>query len=227
MILQADDQQQPGAREALEQLCKIYWPPLYAFLRKQGRSPDDAKDLTQGFFVHILYTDGLRNIHPTKGKFRSFLLACLNNYVQNERDKERAEKRGGGQTLLIIDDSEAETGYGIEPEDQTDPAKLYDRRWASTLLSEVLRLLKQKCNQERKSELFDELCPFLTGDAERGVTYADVAGRLRMSEGAVRVAASRLRSEFRELLRSEVGRTVSSQEEVDEELRYLVSISQA
>ncbi len=144
VILPAANQKSPGAQAALEQLCKIYWPPLYAFLRKQGRSPEDAKDLTQGFFVHLLAKDRLQDVHPAKGKFRSFLLACLNNYVQNERDKEQALKRGGGHTLVPIDTAEAEERCGIDPADEQDPARIFERRWASTLISEVLGELQKK-----------------------------------------------------------------------------------
>jgi RNA polymerase sigma factor (sigma-70 family) len=225
VILPAANQQAPGAQEALEQLCKTYWPPLYAFLRKQGHGPEDSKDLTQGFFVHLLAKDRLQNIQPAKGKFRSFLLACLNNYVQNERDKEQAGKRGGGQTLIPIDTSEAEERCGIDPADEQDPSRIFERRWASTLISEVLSQLKEKYAQSGKVELFDVLHPFLTGEAERG-NYAPAAARLKMNEGAVRTAATRLRNDYRELLRAEVGRTVDSPAGVEDEIRYLFSVFQ-
>jgi DNA-directed RNA polymerase specialized sigma24 family protein len=220
IVLPAAGQDSAEAQQALESLCKTYWPPLYAFLRKQGRSPEDSKDLTQGFFVHLLARNRLQQVAPAKGKFRSFLLACLNNYVHNERDKERADKRGGGQALVAIDTSETETRFGVEPADNEDPAKAFERNWASTLIRHVLEGLKLQYSANGKSALFDALHPFLTGDAERG-GYAHPAARLRMSEGAVRVAATRLRNDFRELLRTEVARTVDSPAEIDEEIRHL------
>jgi DNA-directed RNA polymerase specialized sigma24 family protein len=225
MVLDAARQQSSAGLEALEQLCKTYWPPLYAFLRGQGRSRADAQDLTQGFLVHLLAKDRLHDVHPAKGKFRSFLLACLENYVRNEADKERAEKRGGGTIYLPIDASGAEEEYGAQLPDPQDPARLFERRWASTLISEVLRRLKQKYAQSGKAELFDTLYPFLTGDAERG-EYAPAAVRLQMNHGAVRAAVSRLRDDYRELLRAEVGRTVSNPTEVEEEIRHLFSLFQ-
>jgi RNA polymerase sigma-70 factor (ECF subfamily) len=225
MVLGAAKQQSPEAQVALEQLCKTYWPPLYAFLRGQGRSRADAQDLTQGFLVHLLAKDRLQKVQPAKGKFRSFLLACLENYVHNERDKERAEKRGGGKPHFPIDTSGAEEDYGRQLPEPQDPARLFERRWASILISEVLRQLQQKYAQAGKAELFDILHPFLTGDAERG-NYAPAAARLQMNEGAVRTAASRLRTDYRDLLRAEVGRTLDSAAEVDDEIRHLFSVFQ-
>jgi RNA polymerase sigma-70 factor (ECF subfamily) len=223
VILPAAGQQTPAAQEALEQLCRIYWPPLYAFLRRQGRTPEDAKDLTQGFFGHLLAGSRLQQVHPAKGKFRSFLLACLQNYVQNERDKEQTLKRGGGYELLSLDLSDAEHRAAPEPVTADDPSKAFERRWAATLIEHVLQSLKAKYAQSGKSELFLVLHPFLTGEAERG-GYAEPAAKLQLSEGAVRVAATRLRNEFRALLRSEVARTVGSPAEIDDEIRYLFSV---
>lgn len=220
----AANSQSPDASEALEQLCGKYWYPLYAFLRRQGHTPEDAKDLTQGLFAHLLSKGRLQNVHPTKGKFRSFLLACLNNYVQNERDREQAEKRGGRQANIAIDVLAAEDHYHLEPADVLDPAKIFERRWASTLIEQVLQQLRDKYASDKSGEVFETLHPFLTGDAERG-GYAEAAVRLAKSEGAVRVAVTRLREEFRERLRAEVGRTVSSAAEIDGEIRYLFSAS--
>ena len=132
-----------GNREALEQLCKTYWPPIYSFLRRSGHPPENAKDLTQGFFVHLLAKERLKKVHPAKGKFRSFLLACLNNYVRNEWDKERSQKRGGGVEVVSIDVSETEQRYGVSPVDTQDPAKMFEQRWARALLTQVLEQLKQ------------------------------------------------------------------------------------
>jgi RNA polymerase sigma-70 factor (ECF subfamily) len=162
-------------------------------------------------------------VHPEKGKFRSFLLACLNNYVQNERDKQQAEKRGGGQIEIRIDIHEAETGLGFEPSDPHDPATIFERKWASVLIQHVLRQLREKRIAAGKSEIFETLQPFITGDAGRG-DYGVAATRLHLSEGATRVAATRLREEFRILLRAEVGRTVSSASEIDDEIRHLLRV---
>jgi RNA polymerase sigma factor (sigma-70 family) len=223
IVLPAANQLVPGAQAALEQLCETYWPPLYAYLRRQGQSPEDAKDLTQGFFAHLLGGDRLRNVHPEKGKFRSFLLACLNNYVHNERDKQQAEKRGGGQIEIPIDIHDAETGLGFEPSDPHDPATIFERKWASVLIQQVLRQLREQHIAAGKIEIFETLQTFITGDAGRG-DYGVAATRLHLSEGAARVAATRLREEFRAQLRAEVGRTVSSASEIDDEIRYLLRV---
>jgi len=223
LILPAVNQQAPGAQEALEQLCTIYWPPLYAFLRQQGRSPEDAQDLTQGFFLHLLSRDRLGNVHPAKGKFRTFLLRCLTHYLINEYDKAHAQKRDGGRAPVPINTSEAETHYHPEPSDPDDPAKVFERHWASTLLAQVLQQLKQLSVQGGHASLFEVLLPFLTDEAERG-DYAVAAAKLNLNEGAVRTAASRLRKNYRELLRAEVARTVSSPAEVDDEIRHLFSL---
>ncbi len=222
MVLSAKDKDVPGAEAALEKLCRSYWYPLYAFLRRQGKGPEEAEDLTQGFFVHLLAKDRLQSVHPAKGKFRSFLLACLTNYVNNQREKEQAAKRGGGQVVLSIDASDAEEHYRLEPVDVQDPAKLFERQWASMLIEEVLRQVKEQCASNGKPKLFDALHPFLTGDAERGV-YASIATKLGMNEGAVRVAVTRLRNDFRELLFTEVARTVDDPAEVESEIRQLFS----
>jgi RNA polymerase sigma-70 factor (ECF subfamily) len=223
IILPAAQRHMPGAQDALEQLCKIYWPPLYAFLRRQGQSPENAKDLTQGFFVHLLEGDRLLNVDPSKGKFRSFLLACLNNYVQNEKAKQNAAKRGGGQIEIPINVSDAETNLGFEPSDSQDPAQIFERKWASVLLYVVLKQLREKHRAVGKLELFEILQPFITGEAGRG-DYVEAAARLELSEGATRVAATRLREEFRIQLRAEVGRTVSRASEIDDEIRYLLKV---
>jgi len=222
IVLPAAGQNVPEAQAALEQLCKIYWPPLYAFLRRQGRDSEDAKDLTQGFFAHLLSGNRLGNVSPGMGKFRSFLLACLKNYVQNERNKQNAEKRGGRHIHFPLNTSEAETNLGFEPSDPQDPARIYERKWATVLLQWVLGQLQKKYGAAGKGEFFEVLQPFIVGDARRG-DYAGAAARLKLSDGAIRVAAARLREEFRLLLRSEVGRTVETESEIDDEIRHLLT----
>ena len=222
-VRRAANEQIPGARAALEQLCKTYWPPLYAFIRQQGRSPEDAKDLTQGFFLHMLSRNGWESVHPQKGKFRSFLLAALSNYLRNEWDKGRARKRGGGRAALPFEIAgDEETGVW-EPRDERDPAKAFERAWASTLLAEVLQQLRNQCANQGKSDVFDALCPFLTGEADRG-GYSEAAAKLHISEGNARTAAARLREEYRRLLRAEVAKTVSTTAEIDEEISELISV---
>jgi RNA polymerase sigma-70 factor (ECF subfamily) len=223
VVLTAASRNESGATEALEHLCRIYWPPLYAFLRRQGQSPENAKDLTQGFFAHLLDGDRLHNVHPEKGKFRSFLLACLNNYVSSERDKCNAEKRGGGRIDIPINADEAETGMGFDPPELRDPALIFEKKWASVLLQFVLQQLRDDYRAAGKDDFFEVLRPFIIGDAVRG-DYSEAAARLKLSEGAARVAAARLREEYRLKLRREIGRTVGDVAEIDGEIRHLLKI---
>jgi RNA polymerase sigma-70 factor (ECF subfamily) len=208
------------AREALEQLCQTYWYPLYAFVRRQGHGPHDAQDLTQEFFAHLLEKDGLAAVDRGKGKFRSFLLAALKHFLANEWDRRTAQKRGGVHAHLSIDAAAAESRYDLEPADVQDAEKVFERRWALTLLDRVLDRLKAEFSANGRAEHFEELKVVLTAD-KRAVPYATLAGRLGMSEGAVKVAVHRLRQRYREVLRSEIAHTVSDPLEVDDELRHL------
>jgi RNA polymerase sigma factor (sigma-70 family) len=212
-----------GAELALDELCRKYWYPVYAFLRRQAQSPQDAQDLTQGFFTHLLRRDWLGRVGPEKGKFRTFLLACLRNYIHNQRERDLGPTRNPGHPLLSIDAQEAERRYHQEPCDVQDPSKLFERRWAFTLIGEVLRALQAEWAQQGKAGEFALLHPFLTGDAERG-GYAAAASQMGMTEGAVRVAATRLRTEFRSRLREEIARTVEHPEDVEGEIAHLFEI---
>lgn len=214
------------ARDALEQLCRAYWQPIYAFVRRQGHSPADAQDLTQEFFARLLEKNYLQNVDPAKGRFRSFLLASVKHFLANEWDKARAQKRGGERVLLSINSASAETAYAIEPVEQLTPDKIFERRWALTLLAEVMAQLRAEYRSEGKTELFEQLKSTLTGE-RRSVAYAEIAVRLHSSEGAVKVAVYRLRRRYRELLRSEIAQTVASPEEVEEEIRALFAALQA
>jgi DNA-directed RNA polymerase specialized sigma24 family protein len=214
-----------GTEEARKALCEKYWPPIYAFLRTKRKSPHDAEDLTQSFFAHLLTDDQMKNVHPTKGKFRSFLLACLGHYVENIRVAGKAQRRGGGQEHVPLNMDTAETHYQPEPADFRDPAKIYERRWALTLIEGVLQRLKEDYQGKGKTEFINALLPHLNGDAERG-DYSAAAVKLQMSEPAVRTAVSRLRGDFRDLLRSEVALTVEDPAEIDDEIRYLITASQ-
>jgi len=209
------------AGEALERLCATYWYPLYAFVRRQGKSAHDAQDLTQGFFARLLEKKDLAAVDRAKGKFRSFLLAAIQHYLANEWDRAHTQKRGGGVTVLSIDDAEAERRYHEEPAEQITADQLFDRRWALTLLDQVLKRLGNEMQREGKAAHFDALKFCLTG--ERGAAYEEIASRLGTTEGALKVAVHRLRDRYRALLRAEIAETVGSEAEVDEELRQLFS----
>ena len=209
------------AGEALERLCATYWYPLYAFVRRQGKSAHDAQDLTQGFFARLLEKKDLAAVDRAKGKFRSFLLAAIQHYLANEWDRAHTQKRGGGVTLLSIDDAEAERRYHEEPAEQITAEQLFDRRWALTLLDQVLKRLGDEMQREGKAAQFDALKFCLTGEC--GAAYEEIARRLGTTEGALKVAVHRLRDRYRALLRAEIAETVGSEAEVDEELRQLFS----
>lgn len=225
-VLVAAGQQAMGATEALESLCAKYRPPLYAFIRAQGRSPADAEDLVQGFFLHLLAKDRLKRVNPEKGKFRSFLLASLTNYLRNQWDKEHAQKRGSGEAHLPIKSSDTETGDGVAPRDSNDPQREYERGWASTLIREVLAQLKARYHESGKGEIFETLHPLLAGEGEHGQGNKAAAAKLALTENAVRQAVHRLRKDYRQLLLAEVSRTVESPSEAEDEIRYLFSVFQ-
>jgi RNA polymerase sigma factor (sigma-70 family) len=208
------------AAGALESLCSRYWYPVYAFIRRRGSDPHEAKDLTQAFFAHLLENETLKKVDRQKGKFRSFLLTAATNFLTNEWDKRQSLKRGGQYQIVSLDDTEVENLYRQEPVAALTPENLYERRWAFTLLNEVLARLKEEYIAANKMELFAKLEPGLVDEANPGL-YADWAVALNMSEGAVRVAVHRLRRRFGELLRSEIARTVATPAEVDEEIRHL------
>jgi len=219
-VLAAGNGDCASAAIALEQLCGKYWYPIYAFIRRRGWDSHEAEDLTQAFFAHLLEKEGFKKADRQKGKFRSFLLAALTNFLNNEWDKRQTLKRGGRRQIISLDAATAETQYRHEPVDLATPEKLFERRWALTLIEHVLSRLKQEYAAGGKSTLFAELEPFITGEITAG-SYAALASSLAMEEGSVRVALTRLRRRFGELLRSEIAYTVASPEEVDEEIRQL------
>src|SRR5437762_5780881 len=163
LILEARDQQGPTAGAALESLCGTYWYPLYAFIRRQGASPHEAEDLTQEFFHRFLERNGLASVQPSAGKFRSFLLACLKNFLANERERAHAQRRGGGQPLVPLDAGDAETRYSLEPADSRTPEEVFERRWAFAVLGRTMHDLRQEYSTGEKRELFEELQGFLPG----------------------------------------------------------------
>jgi RNA polymerase sigma-70 factor (ECF subfamily) len=222
VVLAARDGEEVPAREALATLCGLYWYPLYAFARRRGAPPEEAQDLTQAFFTHLLEKEAIRHVDPGRGRFRSFLLASFKNFQADEREKARAKKRGGGQVALPIDGEAAEGRYALEPSHGLTPERIYEKRWALTLIERVLERLRERHARAGKEHQFERLRVFLAGE-RRPVPYAEVARRLEMSELAVKVAVHRLRKRFRELLREEIAQTVAGQEEVEAELRALQS----
>ena len=220
LVVSAGGNDTTHARNALEKLCRAYWFPIYAFVRRQGHSPHDAQDLTQGFFARLLGKKYLAGADPVKGRFRSFLLASLKHFLANEWDKTRAQKRGGGQILIPIDVATAETSCGIDPADNVTAEKIFERRWALTLLEQVLRRLRAEYVSDGRGNLFEQLKPTLT-EASRSVRYAEIAAQMGTSEGAVKAAVHRLRLRYREVLRAEIADTVAGPGEVEDEIRNL------
>ncbi len=223
VVLAAGGDASPAAREALERLCRAYWFPLYGYVRAKGFSREDAEDLTQEFFSKFLASDALRTVSQERGRFRAFLLASLNHFLANEWDRLRAEKRGGGHTLLSLDAASAEERLQIEPATDLTPERLYERRWALTLLDAVLERLRAEMIAAGKASLFEALRGFLS-DAAGTLSYAEAAARLGMTEAATRKSVQRLRERYRELLRAEVAHTVGAPHEVESELRHLLAI---
>jgi RNA polymerase sigma-70 factor (ECF subfamily) len=213
----------PLATAALETLARAYWYPLYAYVRRNGHSPHDAQDLTQAFFARLLQCEYLQLADRNHGRFRTFLLSSLKNFLINEWRRENRERRGGGQKALSLDEQTAETRLAAEAFVEQPPDSLYDRGWAATLLDRALRLLRSEFEQSGKLDLFERLKVFVWGDKST-LSYAEMAAQLNMTEGAVKVSVHRLRQRYGQLLRAEVAQTVSTPDEVNEELRYLVSV---
>ncbi len=223
IVLTAREKDGTAAQEALASLCSTYWYPLYAFIRRQGSSPHEAEDLTQGFFFHFLERHALGSVQPAAGKFRSFLLACLKNFLSNERERAHAQRRGSGRALVSLDSTDAETRYSLEPAEERAPEALFERRWALAVIERTMTELRREYVTAGKSELFEAFQSFLPGgkgDASR----ADLAAKRGVSPGAIDVAVHRLRQRFGVLLREQVAQTVSSEAEVEEEIRYLISV---
>jgi RNA polymerase sigma-70 factor (ECF subfamily) len=215
-----DSSRAPGD---LERLCRSYWYPLYAYVRRRGYGPQDAEDLTQEFFARLLKHHWLALADRSKGRFRSFLLMVLNRFLANEWDKIRAQKRGGGVGAIPLPMDTAQTRYAREPSTTTNPERIYERQWALTLLDQVLESLRIEYQQAGKAALFDALKPCLVGSRETQ-PYAKLAASLAMTEGAVKAAVCRLRERYRQRLKKEVALTVASPAEGDSELRHLFRV---
>lgn len=223
VVLSARDPASSLSERALEELCRAYWGPLYAYLRRQGRSPHDAQDLTQEFFARLLHKDYLRAVDREKGRFRTFLLVALKRFLADESDRARARKRGGGVPCLSLDAEAAEHRYGAEPVDTLTPERLYERHWALALLDRTMARLRQEFVASGKAEEFAILKTFLTAERD-AISYAEVAPQLGLSEGALRVAAHRLRRRYRDLFREEIAHTVADPTEIEEEIRHLMAV---
>ena len=220
VVLHAGQDAHAQAQAALAQLCEGYWYPLYSFIRRRGYSPHDAQDITQAFFAHLLEKRGLGRVDPEQGRFRTFLLASLKNFLANDWDRANALKRGGGQSILSLQQESAESRYQLEPSHDLTPERLFERQWALTLLDQVLAALRDEYHSEGKGRLFEELKTTLVGQAGG---YADMAARLEQSEGAIKVAVHRMRHRYRELMRARIAETVG-EGDVEDELRHLLTV---
>jgi len=223
LVLAAREQEGTVAREALGHLCAQYWYPLYAFIRRQGSSPHDAEDLTQEFFFRFMERHSLASVQPAAGKFRSFLLACTKNFLANERERASAQRRGGGVAQFAISSADAETRYSLEPADHRTPEADFDRRWALAILERTMKDLRREYSANERRELFEDLQGFLPG-GQGNTSRSELATKRRVTAGAIDVAIHRLRQRFGALLQEQVAQTVSSDTEVEEEIRYLISV---
>jgi len=212
----------PGAREALAELCRIYWPPVYAHLRRRGTSIDRALDITQGFFATLLEKNYVAEARRDRGRFRTFLLASLAHYEANVRDHERALKRGGGRVPISLDAVRAEEEHRVEPSHDETAEKIFDRRWARALLRASVDRLRDEMDRAGKKERCGTLLPYLVGDSDR--SFREAGTELGINETAARVAAHRMKHRFRTILREEVARTVAEPSQVEAELRHLFHV---
>jgi RNA polymerase sigma-70 factor (ECF subfamily) len=220
LVLAAGARQSLQGSQALATLCETYWYPLYAYVRRRGLDAHEAQDLTQEFFAHLLDSEAVGVATPERGRFRSFLLGSLQNFLSNHWRKENAQKRGGGKSILSLDLTRGEERYVAEPAHGLTPEKIYERRWAMTLLIHVMEALAAEYRADNKAALFENLKPYLGGTLD-GLPYADLAAKTGMSVGSIKVAVHRLRRRCGDLLREKIAETVESADEVDVELREL------
>jgi DNA-directed RNA polymerase specialized sigma24 family protein len=224
VVLNARDGNEQGRREALETLCRTYWQPVYAFVRRSmEQEHEQAQDLTQAFFEHLIGKELLTRVERSKGKFRSWLLACVKHFVAHELEKARAGKRGGGLQFVPVETPSGEAGCSLEPGHNETPDKLYNQAWAKSLTERVMTLLERECVAAGKGELFAHVQGCLVDKADNP-GYEALAGRAGISASALKQFSYRLRLRYRELLRQEIAQTVESLEDVDEELRHLVAV---
>lgn len=223
LVLAAGQSGGPKAVEAMGRLCRAYWYPLYAFVRRRGYGIDEAQDLTQGFFTRLLEKNSIEVADPERGRFRSFLLAALANFLNNHWDRSRAAKRGAGCEVISWDAQSAEDRYQLEPAHGESPERIFERRWAITVLEGAMAALREEYRAGGKGELFETLQVCLSGERS-AESYVELALKLGLSEGAVKVAVHRLRQRFGDALRLTISQTLGREEDIDEELRHLVSM---
>jgi DNA-directed RNA polymerase specialized sigma24 family protein len=221
MVMLSAQSAAPGAEQALEELCRVYWYPLYAFVRRKGHAAHDAQDLTQGFLVKFLESKSLGRVDPQKGKFRSFLLGSLQHFLADAKDRERALKRGGGAQIVHLDD--AEVRYSHEPRTDMTPEKIFEVRWATSLIDQALLRVKSEMGARGKAKVFDALKEFITGE-KASLSYEDAAKQLDLPLSALKTAIHRLRRDYRVILREEIARTLSDSSQVDDEIRHLCQV---
>lgn len=223
VVLQARDGGPAQADGAMEKLCRTYWPPLYAFIRREGYAPHDAQDLTQEFLGRLVHKEWLHHLQDCRGKFRSFLLTFLKHFLADQRDRDRAQKRGGGRQLVPLDAYEAEERQALEPSDGLTPELAYERRWAEALFSSAIERLRDEYISSGRADLFDALKDFQPGrHTEEG--YASIGARLGLSESGVKSAVLRLRRRHHEILREQIANTVAGPDEIEPEVRHLISV---
>jgi RNA polymerase sigma-70 factor (ECF subfamily) len=220
VVLAAGKRHTPQSDGALEELCRTYWFPLYAYVRRRGHTKEDAEDSVQAFFARFLAKNYLEGLSAERGRFRAFLLASLKHFLINEWKKAQRLKRGGGEAPLSLDWETADTKFQVAATNEPSPDKVFDREWALALLAKVIECLQRECEADGKAKLFEQLKIFLTAGKD-GTAQAEVAKALGMEEGAVRVAIHRLRKRYRELLRAEIAQTLADAADVDEEMRAL------
>src|SRR5438067_3830739 len=225
VVLEAQGES-PAAQEALEKLCRIYWRPIYSFVRRQGAGPEEAQDLTQGFFALLLERRDLRTVRKEKGRLRSYLLSALKHFLADEHRRATAIKRGKGERLIPLEELRADEWMDTEPADPLTAERIYERRWASTVLERVLNLLKDEYTATRNPALFDSLTQLLP-DEPGAPSRADIAAQFGMTENAVTQAFHRFRQRYQSLLREEIAHTVATHGDVDDELRQLIAVLRA
>lgn len=221
LVLAVRDRESPDAAAALATLCESYWYPVYAFIRRSGRSSDDARDLTQAFFTRVLEKGYFGQARQERGRFRSFLLASVRHFLANEHDWQQARKRGGAVTHLSLEVARGEDVYQIDPVDDATPERLYDQRWARTVLDAAMARTKRRYEKTGRADLWRRLLPYLTGDEP--ASYAALAAQTGATEGSLRIAVHRLRQQYAAALRDVIGETVETPDQVEDELRHLLA----
>jgi DNA-directed RNA polymerase specialized sigma24 family protein len=223
VVLAAGEESSAAGVAAMEQLCRAYWPPLYAYIRRQGYSPHDTQDLTQGFFEFLLQKNYVGMADREKGRFRSFLLTALKYFLNGQYDRANAAKRGGGKLIVSLDDPAGENLVMVERSSDSSPEKEFEKNWAITVLRQALTRLREEFASNGKSAIFDKLKPLLEGETKSG-EYGILAAQLGMTPNGVAVMVHRLRQRFGELVRAEISQTLAKPEELEDEVRHLFAV---